>query len=492
MVLPHKKLIIQVDANDPQMYLSTPNLSLEDWLLDRFAYFSPGLTTIGTLIWDMGLDSERFRVYTRGKTVPFTDHPTLRRWAETEKDWLDGCIAETHKRGWKAFWNHRIAEIDFAHEPWAVDYYGISQDDPRRTNPIKVTHPDWVVPCWWPQGLWNLAAPGIVERKLRLLSELVRDYPLDGLQIDFTRHTPFLPRGREWEFRECVTDFLRKLRYLLSECERQRGFNITLAVKVGEHIAGNCADGLDISTWLAEHLVDQLSIGGRSAVIDFDEFRHLPGGNLVKMIAFWDGHHTAEGFHRPSLAQLYGVIGNFYEAGADGIGFFNWFATRLGEEKIRPQERELLLHGDDLGYILRQSRSFQAEGRGEYPWAGNWLYRCDDRILPLETQGGNCEIPVSIFAYSIPKRLQILVEGITEAKLPGAWFNGQPMIVETFCAEIPDFHSGFELTAVSSYPAVEYSIPESAPLLRGQNMIKLNFQPGEYVVRRVVVYLEAK
>ena len=52
----------------------------------------------------------------------------------------------------------------------------------KDTVPLKLAHPDWVVPAsWWPQGLWNLEAPGLREYKVAVLRELATRYDFDGI-----------------------------------------------------------------------------------------------------------------------------------------------------------------------------------------------------------------------------------------------------------------------------------------------------------------------
>ena len=63
--------------------------------------------------------------------------------------------------------------------------------------------------------MWNLAAEGLREYQVAILRELMTRYDLDGVQIDFSRHVPCLPAGRQWELREHVTGFMRMVRGML-------------------------------------------------------------------------------------------------------------------------------------------------------------------------------------------------------------------------------------------------------------------------------------
>ena len=95
-------------------------------------------------------------------------------WAAAGNDPLKALVDGTHSRGLEAFFNHRISEVELD----------------GKTFRLKTENPDWVIPTWWPHGMWNLAAPGLQDFKLRNLRYLAENYDFDGLQIDFARHTP--------------------------------------------------------------------------------------------------------------------------------------------------------------------------------------------------------------------------------------------------------------------------------------------------------------
>ena len=57
-------------------------------------------------------------------------------------------------------------------------------------------------------------------------------YSFDGFELDFARHTPCLPPGRQWELREHATAFVRGVREMLLAVAEERGTPILLAAKV--------------------------------------------------------------------------------------------------------------------------------------------------------------------------------------------------------------------------------------------------------------------
>src|SRR5262249_4916196 len=148
----------------------------------------------------------------------------------------------------------------------------------KTLDPVKAAHPDWVIRSWWWQGLWNAASPGLREYKLRILREIAENFDFDGIQIDFARHIPCLPPGKQWEHRDHPTEFMRGLRRMLLEVEKKRGKPFLLAVKVPETLKGCRIDGFDVEIWAKENLVDIFTLGSRSITVDVAAFRGITAG----------------------------------------------------------------------------------------------------------------------------------------------------------------------------------------------------------------------
>ena len=147
----------------------------------------------------------------------------------------------------ETFWNQRISEVDGL----GIDGFGL-----KWKNPLKVEHPEWVIKTWWWQGLWNLARSELREYYLKILREIAEKYDFDGMQLDFARHTPCLPVGRQWELRGHVTEFIRMVRLMILDVEEKRGRPFLLATRVPENLDGCRIDGFDVEVWAKQNLVD--------------------------------------------------------------------------------------------------------------------------------------------------------------------------------------------------------------------------------------------
>ena len=58
--------------------------------------------------------------------------------------------------------------------------------------------------------------------RVEILLEIATRFDLDGIQVDFARHVPCLPVGRQWEMREHVTEFMRMVRTMLLDLAERR------------------------------------------------------------------------------------------------------------------------------------------------------------------------------------------------------------------------------------------------------------------------------
>lgn len=397
-----RRIVLQEDANMP---FEAFGLDFEQWLDLRFRHCDDPDSQIDGIWWDIGMAEDTYALYD-SKLLPKLQLEGLDEWWRQGIDWVGEIVAECHRRGLEAFWNNRVCPVDFA-QPFRWSDPRVLHDHPSRLNPIKQAHPDWTVPCWWPQGLWNLAVPEVRQRKVDILRELLELYDLDGIQLDFARHTPCLPPGQEWEHRDHATAFVRMVRLMMFDLEQRTGRPILLAVRIGETIEGNRLDGLDVVRWAEEGLVDVLSLGGRTTTIDFAAFARLVEDRPIKLCAPFDGHHTTDGYHFPPMDYYRGVFRNFWLQGANFVSLFNWACAdpeaydRAGLPGMMkcPSHTEATKGVGRLSTMAGKNRIYAVERRGGYPWAANFVYRNDDRPLPQDLPGDGQAIELPLYVY---------------------------------------------------------------------------------------------
>jgi hypothetical protein len=357
-----------------------------------FSYVDEPGSQIDAIWWDIGGNATG--AIHPSKVAPATASALVQQWLREGLDWVEQLVNETRRRKLECSWNHRISEVDILPEG------GHS----KQPDPLKLEHPDWVVQTsWWPHGMWNLAAAGLREHKVALLREIATRYDLDGMQIDFARHVPCLPVGRQWELRDHVTEFMRMVRRMLLEVARQRGRAFLLAARVPQTLAGCRTDGFDVKTWAEQRLVDVLTLGSRSMDVDVEGLRAAVGRQIQLQPCF-DDHHTTDGYRYASIEFLRGVFANHFQRGADSVMIFNWpigtpeVARAVGGE-IAPLTRQTAFKEiGDPRTLAGKNKMFAVERRGGYPWAEGFFNRNDTAPLPapLASDGRAAEFVLRI------------------------------------------------------------------------------------------------
>ena len=174
------------------------DLDFDSWIAYRYAYADEPGTQIDALWWDMG---RLGNVFYPSKLLNPLENRGLERWRRQGIDLVGRLVEETRKRKLEVFWHHRVSEVD-------LDPEGAGAAWKSGPDPLKRAHPDWVLKTWWKHGLWNFAVPQVRQLTVESLREVVERYNFDGVQIDFARHIPCLPPGRQWELRHHVTELM--------------------------------------------------------------------------------------------------------------------------------------------------------------------------------------------------------------------------------------------------------------------------------------------
>lgn len=378
-----KRIVVQQDVywvmlNYGKLH-ANDDASFDPFCKAVFSYVDEPGSQIDAIWWDIG-GCASGAVYP-SKVAPHTPAPLVERWHREGLDWVERLVAETRRRKLEIFWNHRISEVE------VLPQGGLAKE----ADPLKKAHPEWIVPAaWWPYGMWNLASPELREHKLSVLREIATRYDLDGIQIDFARHVPCLPVGRQWELREHISEFMRMVRRMLLDIASKRGRPFLLAARVPQTVDGCHADGFDIKTWAEQHLVDVLTLGSRTMDVDVEGVRAAVGDG-VQLQPCFDDHHATDGYRYAPSEVLRGVFANHFQRGANSVVTFNWavatpeVAKSVGAE-IAPLTHQIAFKEiGDPKTLAGKDKVFAIERRSGYPWAEGFFNRND--TAPLPTSG---------------------------------------------------------------------------------------------------------
>ena len=373
-----------------------------------------------------GMEGGDFYSVYDSKVIPPRKNPYLARFRSEGVDVFGEFVKEAHERGKECWLSSRVSEV-----PLEVE-----------ANPYTVfdEHPDWFIPAFTGFKMLNLAVDGVVEHKRKVLGEVMRLYDFDGLDIDFERHTPCLPVGKQWQMREHVTEFMRVLRRETLKIAEETGRVIMLSARIPDCLEGCHEDGLDIEQWIKEDLVDCLTMGSRSFDIKLEEVRAL--SDEIQLYAGYDTHHAVDGYALPPLDVIRGVWYSHLTRGADAVEYFNW----CGEgrpELVKKYVSEyglsfvldafgMLAHEDftginDESFLSKQDKTYVIDRKGGYPWGIGYGNLNATRQLPvtIEKEGG-VKLYVGEDASKYERAtLNMLIEETD--KLPELYFNGKKL-----------------------------------------------------------------
>ncbi len=313
-------------------------------------------------------------------------YPGMKGWLDGGGDFLPQIISGSRANGLEVFLSFRVnagrdpnfEQVAFQseHEDWLVNF----NEDREGAPKLYFERLDGELK----QLKWDYANAELRAYQVAALQELVDNYAVDGLQLDFARGAPFLHVGHQWVLREHLTRFMRAVRAMMRQRERERGWPLLLAVRVAESIEGCHFDGIDIETWVREDLVDLVVLGCRSLEVDIPAFKQLVASTPVKIYPCHDNHHATDGYKCTPLRVLRGVASSWWQQGADGIGVFNFTCSDgRAEEKagLRPRpispvhrqdwetNRTFLAQAGSAKRLEGQPKTFAVQRRaGGAPW----------------------------------------------------------------------------------------------------------------------------
>lgn len=275
-------------------------------------------------------------------------------------------------------------------------------------SPFYMNHPEWR--CRDRDGtVWarmSFAVPEVRRHLVELLQEAVR-FGADGVNIIYSRgvplvmfEEPFCKLFREHYGKdpkkmnpndsnilklraEIITTFMQEVRAMLDEEEKKRanGKRLELSTFVLVNRQENCRFGLDIKRWVDEGLTDAIyphRIAGNEfskIPYDMDYFRQVIAGTKV---SFRPAIYTWVLRGAESMVYLRKEVTSYYDAGADGITF--WDACSGSDKSCQwpvisrcGHKEEIRRHLNDPAPCIRSVRVCKL---GEYvvkePYGQGW------------------------------------------------------------------------------------------------------------------------
>jgi len=267
-------------------------------------------------------------------------------------DVLEVVTARTHQHGVEMVAGVRMN-----------DTHGLFPDpDNPQMAQFLIDHPEYVIrrDDGIPERALDYSHEEVRDHRLAIITELARNYDIDGVELDFTRWAKFFRRSEAPAKAPILTEFVGQVRRALDEAAAARGRErLTLGVQVLETLHLNLLAGVDAATWIENGWLDfliQCDFNCTNPQIPADEFASLCGPqprtctHHVRMGNMMGGGWSGKPHVPPRTTAAYkgnlsyggmvltpdearGAAANAYGFGADGIGLWNICCNLGGRHK---------------------------------------------------------------------------------------------------------------------------------------------------------------
>jgi hypothetical protein len=261
----------------------------------------------------------------------------MRRLAEQGCDYLARSLARCRQRGISPGVSVRMGDVH--------GYRGMPHPDSPRFSRFFKEHPEYHLPGNSRNG-WSgldLQHQVVREHYLALINELVCDYDIDVLELDFMRHPPFLDREDLVANAQILTDFVAEVRQLIHTAGKQ----VALIARVAATPAQSYELGLDVRTLAQQGLVEGITAAQWIVTgweIRADEYRRLVGEDVSVYVGadhFADRRWWLPERRFATCPEYIRAFGAAQLAnGADGCYLFNFFVARHSMSKNEPMGSE--------------------------------------------------------------------------------------------------------------------------------------------------------
>lgn len=316
-------------------------------------------------------------------------------------------FARRHKL--ESIWTLRMNDIHDAWTPQFVSQW--KKGDPRRVmSTLEATKSFNDRRRLW--SLVDFEHPDVESRLVAIIEELLRNYPVDGIELDWLRAPIYFRShyegaevsGKQVDLLTRVCASLRQA--VLRESERQgKPFLLAARVPVTAELCRKI--GIDIAAWLQAGLIDVLAIGGGYVVFD------QPVVGLIKLghkhdVPVYPCLSQSGLIYRPPRgngeafppAGWFAAAQRNFDAGADGIYTFNLFPGPYSDWKNtdstgsadaqREYARTILRRIGSLETLRDSDKLYSISDAGNYMPAHYWSKDAEQfqSALPMELKAG--------------------------------------------------------------------------------------------------------
>lgn len=375
----------------------------------------------------------------RSKEGAFTAN-NLTKFLEQKTDGLRMSSEFARKHGMETIWTLRMNDI---HDAWTPPFRPKwKQEDPTRIMSTleKSKHFKDRRRLW---SLVDFEHPDVEPRLLEIIEEVLVNYSVDGVELDFLRAPFYFRTSYEGQPASdaqiaILTHLVRNVRKLVLRESTRQGKPFLLMARVPSTPKFCRRIGIDINTWLQEKLIDVMSLGG--GYITFD----LP---IEEMIILGKQHDvpvypclSQSGLmYRPPRGRntkqpveaWFGAAARLWKDGADGIYAFNLFPGP-GDDADRIYARKVLQTIGSAEMLASKTLMYSISDAGFWMPAHYWAKDVAEysKALPLSLQANTFErtylyVPedFSGAGFDVTAELRVDFTGLAEESTPEILFG---------------------------------------------------------------------
>jgi hypothetical protein len=116
----------------------------------------------------------------------------------------------------------------------------------------------------------NYAIKPVRDRIMALIREVCDRYDMDGLELDWLRHTMYFREGEEIEQGKMLTEWMVEVRSAVRAAEKKWKHPIRLVARIPTRPEVSLGIGLDAITWARRGLIDHLIVSPDWGTTEFD------------------------------------------------------------------------------------------------------------------------------------------------------------------------------------------------------------------------------
>ena len=363
----HKRMIVDNDGGD---VFGCKSGSYEDFIAARLINLpSTGITTLFYTTISSGFSLFTHRTAVGSVRVGQEPYLPVNRVPEMLERGTD-CLAYVSRfcreHGIELFWSMRMNDT---HDGTGQVYSDLS----FLQNRFKREHPECLLgtadhyPRFGAKTAVNYGMPLVRELAFGFVKEVLDNYSVDGIHLDFFRHPVFFPTPANGEHATeheimLMTDLIRRI------AVEVHSHGKLLSIRVPDDVPYARFLGLDVEDWLRLGLIDLLCTTGYIQLNDWEYSCRLGHRYHVPVYASLDEIRSSNAGNAASQRNLPEVmrarICDALGQGCDGILCFNYiFDSDLNKPDVR-HRYELLAEAASPEALPAGSRTFFASYRG--------------------------------------------------------------------------------------------------------------------------------